>query len=124
MADLAEARLGRLEDAFGDRLYVELQRHGLDSEIATEPALIDLADRLGLPLVATNEPYFAAASDYEAHDALLCIAEGRCSRPPSGGGSRPSTGSRPAPRWSSCSPTCPRRSRRASRSPCAAPTGR
>ena len=35
-----------------------------------------LADRLGLPLVATNEPYFAAPSDYEAHDALLCVAEG------------------------------------------------
>ena len=41
-----------------------------------EPALIGLADEIGLPLVATNEAYFAAASDYEAHDALLCIAEG------------------------------------------------
>ncbi len=76
MADLAEARLRRLSDAFGDRLYVELQRHGLESEERTEPALIDLADRLGLPLVATNEPFFAARADYEAHDALLCIAEG------------------------------------------------
>ncbi len=76
MADLAEARLVRLREIFGDRLYVELQRHGLESEIATEPALIDLADRLGLPLVATNEPYFAQPQDYEAHDALLCIAEG------------------------------------------------
>ena len=58
------------------RLYVEIQRHGLDSERAIEPALIDLADRLGAPLVATNEPYFAGSSDYEAQDALLCIAEG------------------------------------------------
>ncbi len=74
--DLAQARLERLAAVFGDRLYVELQRHGLESEIATEPALIDLADRLGLPLVATNEPYFATRPDYEAHDALLCIAEG------------------------------------------------
>src|SRR5204862_4676678 len=31
----------------------------------------------GLPLVATNEPYFATTDDYEAHDALLCIAGGR-----------------------------------------------
>ena len=31
----------------------------------------------GVPLVATNEPYFATAQDYEAHDALICIAEGR-----------------------------------------------
>ena len=46
------------------------------SERETEPRLIDLAYRRALPLVATNEPYFAEASDYEAHDALICIAEG------------------------------------------------
>ena len=33
--------------------------------------------RAALPLVATNEPFFATREDYEAHDALLCIAEGR-----------------------------------------------
>ena len=76
LAEIASGRLRRLADVFGDRLYVEIQRHGLDSERAIEPALIDLADSLSLPLVATNEPYFAARSDYEAHDALLCIAEG------------------------------------------------
>ncbi len=76
MADLAESRLRRLAKAFDGRLYVELQRHGIESEAAVEPALIELADRNGLPLVATNEPYFAARSDYEAHDALLCVAEG------------------------------------------------
>ncbi|HZZ62004.1 MAG TPA: DNA polymerase III subunit alpha, partial [Roseiarcus sp.] len=76
MPELAESRLRRLAEAFDRRLYVELQRHGLESEAAIEPALIDLADRNGLPLVATNEPYFAARSDYEAHDALLCVAEG------------------------------------------------
>ena len=76
MAELAESRLRRLAHAFDRRLYVELQRHGLEAERAIEPALIGLADRLGLPLVATNEPYFAARSDYEAHDALLCVAEG------------------------------------------------
>src|SRR6202522_1911802 len=74
--DLAESRLKRLAEAFGSRLYVEIQRHGLDSERAIEPELIALADRVGLPLVATNEPYFAGPSDYEAHDALLCVAEG------------------------------------------------
>ena len=39
-------------------------------------ALLDLAYRRSLPLVATNEAFFADAADYEAHDALLCIAEG------------------------------------------------
>jgi len=75
-SDLAQSRLERLAKAFGSRLYVEIERHGLDSERAIEPELIGLADRLGLPLVATNEPYFAGPSDYEAHDALLCVAEG------------------------------------------------
>ncbi len=73
----AAARLGSLEKIFGDRLYVELQRHGTPSQAEVEPQLIALAYARGLPIVATNEVYFANASDHEAHDALLCIAEGR-----------------------------------------------
>jgi DNA polymerase III subunit alpha len=75
--DLAEARLQRLKAAFGDRLYVEIQRHGLRSEQEVEPQLLQLAYTHELPIVATNEAYFATPDDYEAHDALLCIAEGR-----------------------------------------------
>ncbi len=75
--DLAESRLARLLDIFGDRLYVELQRHGTEAERVAEPRLIALAYEKGIPLVATNECYFAGAGDYEAHDALLAIAEGR-----------------------------------------------
>ncbi len=74
--EAALARLRQLEPIFPGRFYLELQRHGLASEARTEPALLDAAYRRSLPLVATNEPYFAARSDYEAHDALLCIAEG------------------------------------------------
>ena len=74
---LAQARCDILAKLFGDRLYIELQRHGLENERRVEPALIDMAYAMGLPLVATNQPYFATADDYEAHDALLCIAGGR-----------------------------------------------
>jgi len=70
-------RLAALEKIFGDRLYVELQRHGLPSEERVEPQLLRLAYERGLPVVATNECYFATRADYEAHDALLCIADGR-----------------------------------------------
>jgi len=73
----AQARLERLADLFGDRLYIELQRHGTADEKRCEPVLIDFAHTHSLPLVATNEPFFAGAEDYEAHDALICIAEGR-----------------------------------------------
>ncbi|MFM9939099.1 MAG: DNA polymerase III subunit alpha [Hyphomicrobiaceae bacterium] len=72
----AEARLKALHEIFDDRLYVELQRHGMPQETANEPRLIDLAYKLNLPIVATNECYFAKPDDYEAHDALLCIAGG------------------------------------------------
>ncbi len=75
--DAAIKRLGRLEALFGpDRLYVELQRHALDEERRVEPVLLDLAYGRDLRLVATNEPYFAGVGDHEAHDALICIAEG------------------------------------------------
>jgi DNA polymerase-3 subunit alpha len=76
-AALAALRCDRLAQLFGDRLYIELQRHGIEKERRAEAALIDLAYTKGFPLVATNEPYFATADDYEAHDALLCIAGGR-----------------------------------------------
>jgi DNA polymerase-3 subunit alpha len=73
----AGARLDRLAKIFGNRLYVEVQRHGLKREIETEPPLLDLAYAERLPIVATNEVYFASPDDYVAHDALLCIADGR-----------------------------------------------
>jgi DNA polymerase-3 subunit alpha len=71
------ARCETLQQLFADRFYIGLQRHGMPSERLAEPQLIDLAYARGLPLVATNEPFFAAREDYEAHDALLCIAEGK-----------------------------------------------
>ncbi|WP_127143649.1 DNA polymerase III subunit alpha [Pelagibacterium montanilacus] len=72
----AQARLDALHAVFGDRLYIELQRHGRPIEQSVEPRLVDLAYRLGIPLVATNEPYFPAGDDYDSHDALLAIASG------------------------------------------------
>ncbi len=69
-------RLKALEKIFGDRLYVEIQRHGLAHEAEAEPLLLELAYERGVPIVATNEVYFASPDDYEAHDALLCIAGG------------------------------------------------
>ena len=78
----AEALVKRLAAAFPDRLYMELQRHpgeggGLpEAERETERGHLELAYGLGLPLVATNDVYFPKAEMFEAHDALICIAEG------------------------------------------------
>ena len=75
-AAAAEALLLQLAEIFPGRLYVELQRHGLPIEARIEGGLLDLAYRHALPIVATNECFFADAAMYEAHDALLCIAAG------------------------------------------------
>ncbi len=75
-ADEAHGLLSRLVELFPDRLYVELQRHRPRDWSASEAFLVDAAYGDGLPLVATNEPLFSEADDYEAHDALLCVADG------------------------------------------------
>ncbi|MEI7871715.1 MAG: DNA polymerase III subunit alpha [Alphaproteobacteria bacterium] len=75
-APAAAHMLERLQATFDGRLYVELQRHGEDSERRIEAPLLDLAYARDLPLVATNDVHFPKASMYEAHDVLLCIEQG------------------------------------------------
>ncbi len=78
----AEALMARLKGIFADRLYVELQRHPredgspLEAEQMTERGLVEMAYAMDLPLVATNDVYFPKTEMYEAHDALICIADG------------------------------------------------
>ena len=74
--DSAEALLTTLKEAFPDRLYIEIMRHGMEEESLTESKFIELAYKYDLPLVATNEPFFTTPDMYEAHDALICIAAG------------------------------------------------
>ena len=69
----AEARLLRLKALFGDRVYVELQRHG-KYDRRHEKNMLALAYRHELPIVATNEAFFPTRDDYDAHDALMAVA--------------------------------------------------
>ncbi|WP_333816778.1 DNA polymerase III subunit alpha [Tabrizicola sp.] len=78
----ARVLLERLAAIYPSRLYVELQRHPgpggalPETEALAERGAIDLAYELALPIVATNDVYFPKTEMYEAHDALICIAEG------------------------------------------------
>ncbi len=74
--DHAEELLLRLKAAFPDRLYVEIMRHNINAERLIEGAFVDLAYKHDIPLVATNECFFSDEGMYDAHDALICIAEG------------------------------------------------
>jgi len=70
------AALAEMRRVFEDRFYVELQRHGLAGEAAAEGELVAFAYDCDVPLAATNDVYFSKPAMYEAHDALLCIADG------------------------------------------------
>lgn len=72
--DAAKVMTDNLKSLFPDRLYMEITRHGEDKEREIEAGLLDLAYDHDVPLIATNQPFFAESSQYEAHDALLCIA--------------------------------------------------
>ena len=74
-AEAAEEAMLRLAGLFPGRFYVEIQRHNLEIEDKLEPAFLDMAYKHDLPLIATNECFFADADMYEAHDALLCISQ-------------------------------------------------
>jgi len=58
---------------FGDRYYLELQRHGIPEQDAVNAELVKMATDLRLPLLATNDAHYLEAHDHEHHDALLCI---------------------------------------------------
>jgi DNA polymerase-3 subunit alpha len=70
-------KAGRLQEIFGkDHLFVELQDHGLAAQHDTNPKLIEIARRIGAPVIATNDSHYTHREDHEAHDALLCVQTG------------------------------------------------
>ncbi|MDQ3542784.1 MAG: DNA polymerase III subunit alpha, partial [Actinomycetota bacterium] len=73
----ATKKAGRLQDIFGkNNLFVELQDHGIPEQRTTNPQLIDIARKIGAPLIATNDSHYTHRKDHESHDALLCVQTG------------------------------------------------
>src|SRR3954471_13626443 len=76
-ADDAEGELDRLSTIFGrDQVYVEMQNAHLDVQQRINPLLAQLAEKRGLPLVATGDVHYLRHEDARAHEALLCIQSG------------------------------------------------
>ena len=69
----ARAAAEEYASIFNDRFYVEIQANHLPEQEKVNPALIELARELSLPLVATNDCHYLKAEDSEAHEVLLCI---------------------------------------------------
>ncbi|MEL7418772.1 MAG: DNA polymerase III subunit alpha [Cyanobacteria bacterium J06555_3] len=61
------------QDLFGEDYYLEIQDHGSPEDRIVNVAIVNIARKLGIKLVATNDSHFISCYDVEAHDALLCI---------------------------------------------------
>jgi len=73
----ARRRIAAWMRRFPDRLYLELQRTGRSGERDTENGLLALAAELGVPIVATNDVRFPDSGQFLAHEARVCIHQGR-----------------------------------------------
>jgi DNA polymerase-3 subunit alpha len=75
--DAAVAAAGKFQDIFGqDNFFIEVQDHGLEAQRRIMGDLLDVAKRVGAPLLATNDAHYTLQEEHDAHDALLCIQTG------------------------------------------------
>ena len=82
----AEEALLWWKSVFGEDLYVELMRHGQEDEDRANQVLVALAKKHEVSMVATNNTYYCAKEDAEAHDILLCVKDGEKQATPIGRG--------------------------------------
>ena len=75
--DLAAVRLAHWTQVFGDRFYIEVSRLGRPGEEACLQSSVKLAADGAVPVVATNDVRFLSSDDFEAHEARVCIQNGR-----------------------------------------------
>ena len=62
---------------FKDDFYIELQNNGIDLQDQCTPVAVEIAAKVGVPLVATADAHYLCADDAEAHDVLFCINTGK-----------------------------------------------
>ena len=82
----AEEALVWWKEQFGDDLYIEVMRHGQEDEDRVNKVLIEFANRHQVKMIATNNTYYCAKEDAEAHDILLCVKDGEKQTTPIGRG--------------------------------------
>ncbi len=82
----AEEALQWWHTMFGDDLYIEVMRHNQENEKRANEVLVSLARQYNIPLIATNNTYYATEEEANAHDILLCVKEGEKQATPIGRG--------------------------------------
>lgn len=74
----AAKSVGDYADIFGrDNFYLELQDHGLEEQKTANRGLVELHNKSGIPLVATNDVHYVLRDHAEMQDVLLCIQTGK-----------------------------------------------
>ncbi|WP_075506655.1 DNA polymerase III subunit alpha [Candidatus Pelagibacter communis] len=63
----------KIKEVFGDRFYLEIQRHNDTNENGFEKFNLKKSIELEIPIIATNEVFYLSKDMHEAHDALICI---------------------------------------------------
>ena len=75
--DEAVATAAMYQDIFGkDNFFVEVMDHGFDAQRRVLPDLLAISEKIGAPLLATNDCHYTTEAEAETHDALLCIQTG------------------------------------------------
>ena len=82
----AEEALLWWKDQFGSDFYIELMRHGQEDEDRANTVLMEWSQKHNIPLIATNNTYYVAKEEANAHDILLCLKEGEKQATPIGRG--------------------------------------
>ena len=75
LTDELIALLKKLKKTFNDNFYLEIQRHNDDGEKLFEKFLLNVSNKLELPIIATHEVFYLDKDMHEAHDAYLCVGE-------------------------------------------------
>ncbi len=76
--DIADAAALEYRDIFGENnFYLEVQNNGIDIQEHVNTALLDMSQRLSIPLAASNDCHYLQREDVRAHDVLLCIQTGK-----------------------------------------------
>lgn len=65
------------KNVFGDDYYIEIQNNGIKEQVLANQKLIQLARKLNIPLVATNDAHYLKREDAYNHEVLLCIQTGK-----------------------------------------------
>jgi DNA polymerase-3 subunit alpha len=82
----AESKLQEWLDIFGGDFYLEVMRHGLEEEEAVNKTLKRFSEKYGVKLIAANQVYYTNPEDFEAHEILLSVRDGKRLSDPVGKG--------------------------------------